>query len=108
LAFRRLAIIDHSPAGYQPLMSADRRYVIVFNGEIYNYQDLRGELSSHGAVFSSTSDTEVILSATMQWGPVRMLERVWGMFAIALWDHQEPRLMLARDRIGKEPLYYGV
>jgi asparagine synthase (glutamine-hydrolysing) len=108
LAFRRLAIVDLSPAGHQPMVSADGRYVIIFNGEIYNYLDLRRELAADGVAFRSSSDTEVILFAAMKWGATEMLERLWGMFAMALWDRQARRLMLARDRLGKKPLYYGV
>jgi asparagine synthase (glutamine-hydrolysing) len=107
LAFRRLAIVDLSPAGHQPMVSADGRYVIIFNGEIYNYRDLRNELAADGVTFRSASDTEVILFAAMKWGATEMLERLWGMFAMAIWDRHARRLMLARDRLGKKPLYYG-
>jgi asparagine synthase (glutamine-hydrolysing) len=108
LGFRRLAILDLSPSGHQPMVSADGRFVIIFNGEIYNYRELRDDLAAWGARFSSTSDTEVILYAAMRWGAAEMLERLWGMFAIALWDRQSRRLLLTRDRLGKKPLYYGV
>jgi asparagine synthase (glutamine-hydrolysing) len=108
LGFRRLAILDLSPAGHQPMISADARFTIIFNGEIYNYRELREELAAWGAHYVSTSDTEVILYAAMRWGPAEMLERLWGMFALALWDRQHRRLLLARDRLGKKPLYYGV
>jgi asparagine synthase (glutamine-hydrolysing) len=107
LGFRRLAIIDLSPTGHQPMVSADGRFVIIFNGEIYNYRELRLELQARGASFRGTSDTEVILAGTVNWGSEAVLPRLWGMFAIALWDRQERTLLLARDRVGKKPLYYA-
>ncbi len=107
LGFRRLAILDLSPTGHQPMQSADGRYVTVFNGEIYNYRDLRRELEQHGQSFRGTSDTEVILEGCSVWGSERTIPRLWGMFALALWDRQERTLLLARDRLGKKPLYYG-
>lgn len=107
LGFRRLAILDLSPAGHQPMASADDRYVVVYNGEIYNYQDLRAELEGAGARFRGTSDTEVMLAGLVHWGPAQTIARLWGMFAIALWDRHDRTLWLARDRLGKKPLYFG-
>jgi len=106
LGFRRLAILDVSPGGHQPMLSADARYVVVFNGEIYNFRELRVELEGEGHSFKSTSDTEVLLAAVRQWGFAHTVRRLWGMFAIALWDRAERTLWLARDRLGKKPLYY--
>lgn len=105
LAFRRLAILDLSPAGHQPMVSGDGRFAIVFNGEIYNFRDLRAELEGRGRSFRGTSDTEVILEAASTWGPEETVPRLWGMFALALWDAEARRLLLARDRLGKKPLY---
>ncbi|HJU43109.1 MAG TPA: asparagine synthase (glutamine-hydrolyzing) [Vicinamibacterales bacterium] len=102
---RRLAIIDLSSGGDQPMRDGGGRCTIVFNGEIYNYRELRKDLSAAGAVFRSQSDTEVILAAYLQWGPAA-LSRLNGMFALALWDAHERSLLLARDRLGKKPLYY--
>ncbi|MBM3547144.1 MAG: asparagine synthase (glutamine-hydrolyzing) [Alphaproteobacteria bacterium] len=107
LGFRRLAIIDLSPGGHQPMVSADGRFVVVYNGEIYNYRELKDELSQLGHRFQSTSDTEVMLAAIGQWGPKAALQRLTGMFAIALWDRETRTLTLARDRMGEKPLYYA-
>ncbi len=107
LGHRRLSIQDLSPAGRQPMHSSDRRYVIVFNGEIYNFRDLQQELAALGHVFRGHSDTEVLLAAIVQWGLPQTLPRLLGMFAFGLWDRQERTLHLARDRAGKKPLYYG-
>ncbi len=104
LAHTRLAIIDLSPAGHQPMRSPDGRYTITFNGEIYNYADVRAELQAAGDVLRGGSDTEVILGAYARWGE-RALERLRGMFAFAIWDRIERRLFLARDRMGVKPLY---
>ncbi|MDB5445441.1 MAG: asparagine synthase [Phenylobacterium sp.] len=105
LGFRRLAIIDLS-GGAQPMQTADRMLTIVFNGEIYNFQELRAELEAKGARFRTHSDTEVLLHGWRQWGE-RLLPRLNGMFAFALWDVREQTLVLARDRFGKKPLHYA-
>jgi asparagine synthase (glutamine-hydrolysing) len=107
LGQRRLAIIDLSPGGAQPMHSADRRYVITYNGEIYNYRDIRRELEAAGRVMHSDSDTEVLLEACALWGVEAGLERAIGMFAFALWDRKTRTLVLARDRLGIKPLYYA-
>ena len=106
LGHRRLAIIDLSDAGAQPMSTADGRYVVVFNGEIYNYKTLRDDLIAQGDSFRSHSDTEVLLKLFAREGP-RMVSRLRGMFAFALWDSQERRLFLARDPHGIKPLYYS-
>lgn len=103
LGMRRLAIIDLS-GGHQPMRSADGRYVLVFNGEIYNYRRLRDELRGLGQVFRSDSDSEVILAAYAAWGE-KAVARLEGMFAFALWDREKHSLLLARDRLGKKPLF---
>ena len=105
LAHRRLAIIDLSIDGVQPMHSACGRYVIVFNGEIYNFQELRAKFAAAGHVFRSRTDTEVILAAYSVYGGA-CLDYLHGMFAFALWDKHEQTLFLARDRIGKKPLYW--
>ncbi len=102
---RRLSIVDLSQAGHQPMESTDRRFVIVFNGEIYNHAELRPALSPHSG-WRSTSDTETLIEAYRTWG-VRCLERINGMFAFAIWDRAERTLFLARDRVGVKPLYYS-
>lgn len=106
---RRLAVIDVSSAGHQPMISANGRYVICFNGEIYNHVELRKALSKAGSApdWRGYSDTETILAAVSAWGLEETLVRSYGMFAFALWDRKERSLHLARDRIGEKPLYYG-
>jgi asparagine synthase (glutamine-hydrolysing) len=105
LGHRRLAVVDLSPTGHQPMISADGRFVIVFNGEIYNHGELRPQLAPPGG-WRGTSDTETLLEAYRRWG-AGCLERLNGMFAFAIWDNTERRLFLARDRMGVKPLYYS-
>lgn len=109
LAHRRLAVIDLTAAGQQPMHSHDGRFVIVYNGELYNTADVRAELERVGCGIGwrGHSDTEVLLEAIAAWGVREALRRVVGMFAFAVWDRQARRLTLARDRIGEKPLYYG-
>ena len=106
LGHRRLAIIDLSPAAHQPMLDASGRFVLTYNGEIYNFRTLRAELETIGCQFRSTSDSEVVLNALAMWG-TRALDKFNGMFALALWDRQAGRLLLARDRYGIKPLYYS-
>jgi asparagine synthase (glutamine-hydrolysing) len=113
LVHRRLSILDLSPAGHQPMVSASGRYVMVFNGEIYNHLDLRAELEKVGTGGTAAmrwrghSDTETLLAGIDAWGVEATLKRSVGMFALALWDREARALYLARDRMGEKPLYYG-
>ena len=107
LAHQRLSIVDLSTCGRQPMTSASGRQVLVFNGEIYNHADLRRELASAGTHFRGHADTETLVEAIDRWGLSATLARANGMFALAVWDVTERRLLLARDRLGIKPLYYG-
>ena len=105
LGHRRLSIIDTSKNAHQPMQHPSGRWVICYNGEIYNFKDIKAELEAHGDQFKSTSDTEVILHAWDRWGD-QCLSKFRGMFAIAIWDTQEKQLTLVRDRVGVKPLYW--
>ena len=105
LGHRRLSIIDTSSAGHEPMVSSDGRFVITFNGEIYNYRELRQELIGKGHKFRTETDTEVLLAAWSEWGE-SALDRLNGMFAFALWDDKHHALFLVRDHVGIKPLYY--
>jgi asparagine synthase (glutamine-hydrolysing) len=108
LGFRRLAILDLSCEGSQPMSSSDGRYVVIFNGEIYNYRTLRQRLNgTRERRWRGTSDTEVLLACFVEWGVPKALESADGMFALAVWDREARTLLLARDRAGEKPLYYG-
>ncbi len=104
---RRLSIIDLTPTGHQPMVTPDKRYALTYNGEVYNFRELRAELQSLGHRFISTSDSEVVLHAYAEWGSA-CVDRFNGMFAFAVWDAVEKKLFLARDRYGIKPLYYAV
>jgi len=103
--FRRLSILDLSPGGHQPMASPDGSFWIVFNGEIYNYRELRSELAGHGHNFKTSSDTEVILAAYQQWGE-SCVEHFNGMFALVIWDSTAAKIFMARDRFGEKPFHY--
>ena len=107
LGHRRLAIIDLSPSGHQPMITQDGNYALIYNGEIYNFQELRAELEARGHQFHSRSDSEVVLHSYMEWGE-KALDRFNGMFAFAIWDRIRQELFLARDRFGVKPMYYGL
>lgn len=109
LAHRRLSIVDLSPAGHQPMLSGLGRYVLAFNGEIYNHLILRAELQSSGnaPVWRGHSDTETLLAGFDAWGIEATVIKAIGMFAFAVWDKQTRQLTLGRDRLGEKPLYYG-
>src|SRR6476469_648252 len=108
-AHRRLAILDPSPDGHQPMLSASGRFVVTFNGEIYNHLDLRRELEGSGQSprWRGGCDIETLLAGFEAWGIEATLKRASGMFALALWDRSTRTLTLARDRLGEKPLYYG-
>ena len=106
LAHRRLSIVDLSQEGHQPMLSHDGRYVISFNGEVYNFQEIRADLEKRGRTFRGHSDTEVIVEAVSEFGIAQTVPRLIGMFAIAIWDRQDRTLTLVRDRLGIKPLYW--
>ena len=107
LAHRRLAVLDLSPAGHQPMTSSCGRWVLTYNGEIYNHAQLRDELFALGRTFRGRSDTEVLVEACAAWGVEATLGKIIGMFAFAVWDRTTRTLILARDRIGEKPLFWG-
>jgi asparagine synthase (glutamine-hydrolysing) len=107
LGHRRLSILDLSAEGHQPMFSANGLFALVFNGEIYNFQDIRADLETHGHRFRGHSDTEVMLAAFEQWGVRRSVERFNGMFSFSVWNRRDRSLQLCRDRMGKKPMYYG-
>jgi asparagine synthase (glutamine-hydrolysing) len=109
LGHRRLSILDLSPLGHQPMASRDDRWMLCFNGEIYNHMALRADLEAQGhvAAWRGHSDTETLVEGIAAWGLSATLERATGMFALALWDRRDRALHLVRDRFGEKPLYYG-
>ncbi len=107
LGHRRLSILDLSPLGHQPMASRSGRFLITFNGELYNFHKIRASLESIGYSFHSQSDTEILLAVVEEWGVSAALQKFTGMFAFGLWDRESETLYLARDRIGVKPLYYG-
>lgn len=107
LGHRRLAILDPTPAGHEPMLSADGRFVLTFNGEIYNYRELREQLRTHGHQFKTDCDAEVLLAVIAEWG-WEGIKKLNGMFAFAVWDNRDRTLTLVRDHVGIKPLYYAV
>jgi len=107
LAHRRLSIVDLSQAGHQPMISANGRFAMVYNGEVYSFREIRADLEARGHVFRGHSDSEVILESVAAFGVEATVKRLIGMFAIALWDRKERTLTLIRDRVGIKPLYWG-
>jgi asparagine synthase (glutamine-hydrolysing) len=107
LGHRRLSVLDPTAAGTQPMCSADASLVVTFNGEIYNFRELRGELIALGHRFRTNCDTEVLLAAYAEWG-LAAVQRLNGMFSFALWDRARRRLWLARDRLGIKPLFFSL
>jgi asparagine synthase (glutamine-hydrolysing) len=105
LGHRRLSIIDLTDAARQPMATRDGRFVLTYNGEIYNFQELKAELSARGHLFHSSGDSQVLLTAFLEWG-LSALYKLNGMFAFGIWDCQEKKLTIARDRFGVKPLYY--
>ena len=103
---RRLTIIELSKLGKQPMQSRNKRFVITFNGEIYNFYQLKNELLNEKVKFLSNSDTEVLIEALSHWGIKKTLQKISGMFAFALWDKKKKKIYLARDRFGMKPLYF--
>ena len=108
LGHRRLAIIDLSEAGRQPMLTTDGQVGVVFNGEIYNFRDLRNDLAARGYRFDSQTDSEVLLHGYREWGLDAMVERLRGMFAFGLWDNAARKFYLVRDRLGVKPLLYSL
>ena len=107
LGHRRLSVVELGPEGAQPMVSADGRWVVSYNGELYNHRELRHRLVGEGLAFRGGSDTEVLVATVQHWGLAAALESWEGMFALALWDRQQHELHLVRDRFGEKPLYYG-